>query len=1268
VKRTFSSWFLILILAAGTSLAMAQSATTSLRGSVKDPSGALVPGATVDLTDSETGTSYHATTNSSGFYIFPVVTPAHYLITVESRGFAVQKRTAELLVNQPATLDFTLSVKAEAITVDVSSTTQTLNLTDATIGNSVGNATIQALPMEGRDPVSLLSLQPGVLYFGADTGTADSRQGAVAGGRSDQGNVTLDGLDDNDQLNGTAFAGVLRSTLDSTEEFRVTTSNGTAEAGRSSGAQVNLVTKAGTNNFHGALYEYYRPTNTVANDFFNKNNEVSSGEPNTPQHYVQNVFGGSVGGPIKKDKLFFFFNYEGLRRAIDQVVQATVPTSSFMGTSSTSYNGVLQYIDANNVTHALSASQVSTLDAPCTSPGNYFNGATTCPWGSGGVAQPGADPNLLSYLATEPTATGSAAGDGLNSGSYYFASPTPLTQNTSIFKLDYNLNSANKIFARGNLQKDTTSGAENLPGQGPASFTDDNTKGFSVGHTWTPTANIVNDLRYGFIRQGYQNAGQGKGDYVFIRFYTQPTAQTRNTIEHVPVHNVVDTLNWTRKTHTFSFGGNWRQITNEHGTDANSFNNASTNPYWPAASTLPDPANLGLPSALNNGFSNSYEIAYSTLVGDVSQLTNVYNYKVASPTTATALPDGSFVQRNFRSNEFEWFVQDSWRMRPNLTLTYGVRHTLLQTPYEMNGQQVSPTIDTDAWYKGREAAAQQGQIYEPIMSFAPSGKANGAPGLFPKQKDNFAPRVGIVYSPDAKTSIRAGAGIYFDHYGEGLVNSFDQEGSFGLSTALSNAAGAYGFENSPRFTGEHVMPAYPLPAVTPTQTFPYAPPAGLAAGFGIDWGVDNKLKTPYSESYNLSLQRELPHGFTVEADYVGRLGRHLLEQLDLAEPVNYVDPGGGGSYFAAAAQLSHQVDVNGAGPASVNAIPYFENVFPFMKNFDYVGESATQAIYTNEWAPLRDSAGETFALFDLDIACSANGEYPNCPTTPKFWNSQFSSLYAWDTIGNSSYNALQLTLRHPTAHGLTLDFSYTFSKSLDMNSGTERANEIGSSDNGFTSSAIQNTWNPKLNKAVSDFDTKHLITADWVYQLPVGRGKHVLGNSNRILDAFVGGWQWAGLARWTSGLPYSFFQAGWATDWQLEGFGVQTENIKFKKTLNSSGLPMIFDSTTQATINNGIAYGSPLRNPYPGEEGERNGFRGDGYFDIDSSLTKSWAIGDWAKLKFAGEIYNVSNTPRFDVAPASLNTGMSSGTLGTYGYTLATQGYRRMQLGLRVDF
>jgi len=505
MRRSLSGWMLFLFLATAT-FAFAQSSTTSLRGVVKDPSGALVPGAKVTLVDKSNDKTLKSVTSGAGLYQFSQIPPARYLITVNASGFGEESKTAELLVSQPATIDFTLSLKGDTVTVDVSGTAQTLNLTDATIGNSVSNATIESLPMDGRDPVSLLALQPGVLFLGENLGgsSGDSRQGAVSGSRSDQGNVTLDGVDDNDQINGYAFNGVLRSTLDSTEEFRVTTSNGNADAGRSSGAQVSLVTKSGTNKFHGSLYEYNRPSNTVANDWFIKEQQLSSSLANRPTKYIQNTFGGSVGGPILKDRLFFFFNYEGQRLATNQTVSATTPSAAFK-------SGQIGYVDSTGATQMLTSGQIATLDAAC----------TLC-------TTPGVNAAMEAYYAPVPAATVLAGGDGINNGSLNFSSPAPATLNTSIFKVDYDLNAKNHFFARGNLQKDTAAGAQNLPGQPASNWHEDNTKGLAAGHTFNPTSSIVNDLRYAYIRQSYTDSGIGQGDYVTVRFLTQPTSHSRS--------------------------------------------------------------------------------------------------------------------------------------------------------------------------------------------------------------------------------------------------------------------------------------------------------------------------------------------------------------------------------------------------------------------------------------------------------------------------------------------------------------------------------------------------------------------------------------------------------------------------------------------------------------------------------------------------------------------------------------------------------------------
>jgi hypothetical protein len=1282
VTRSHRGWLFLFFLCAST-FAFSQTATTSLRGIITDPSGALVSGAKVTLVNAADGSSMSAMASSAGLYAFPQIPPARYTITASASGFGSASKSAELLVDQPATIDFTLSIRTTEETVDVSSAAQTLNTTDATLGDSVGNSTIQALPMEGRNPIALLTLQPGVLYLGDpdENNTMDSRSGSVSGGRSDQGNITLDGMDDNDQLNGTAFTGVLRSTLDSTEEFRVTTSNGTADSGRSSGAQISLLTKTGTNAFHGALYEYYRPTNTVANEWFNKYTELYLGEPNIPQKYVMNTFGGAVGGPIKKDRLFFFFNFEGQRQAINEVVTRTLPTQNF-------YSGELGYQDANGNTDWLTASQVTQIDETV----NPASGIPCTP--SIGC---GPNPNVLSYYNALNTAGIygflNTVGDGVNNEGYVFSTPAPKTLNTSIGKIDYILTPKQHIFFRGNLQKDTgnlesgftsascpglvntdTCGVANLPGQPLNTWSEDNTKGFAVGHTWTPTANIVNDVRYGFTRQGYATRGLGSdtGDWVYFRFLDQPTGHALSTIVDVPVNNVVDNLTWTKGNHTLSFGGNWRNIRNNRGTDANSYSSASTNPYWlgdapndPCVLTQDPSCDTDSP-LVGSGFENSYEVAYNTLVGLVPETVQQYNYQVSNPTTGTLVPDGTLIHRHFRGNEFEYYLQDSWRVAPKLTLTFGVRHSILQTPYEANGQQISPTVDTHQWFMNRATAAKAGDLTAgnptpaQLLSFAPSGKANGKPGYWAKQKANFAPRLAFVYAPDVHTTIRVGAGMYFDHFGQAIVNSFDEEGSFGLSNSTVSPASLYFVENSPRFSSAHALP--PLqgcPSPTPTVTYPYTPQANLNCGLAITWGIDNRLKTPYAYGFDVSLQHELPGGFLFEENYVGRLGRHLLTQLDLAEPVNLVDSGGGGAYFPAAAQLSRITDANGANPnATVAPIKYFEDMFPFMAGTDYAGETATQAIYSDLWSGVRDGAGETTAIYLLDL-------YDN-PAGPQydFWQPQFSSLYAWSSIGTSSYNALQFTLRHPASHGFTTDLGYTFSKSIDMGSEAERSNEFSDDSFGY-SSAIQNSWNPKLNKGPSDFDIHSLVTLDAVYALPFGRGQSVLGASSGVLQALVGGWQLSGLSRWASGLPFSLVAPGWATDWQLEAFGVVTEGVQVQKHL-VSGSPQVFAGNFASSINNGIAVGKPVRLPYPGEAGERNNFRGDGYFDVDSSLAKTWDVHEQVKVKFAAEVYNIGNDVRFDDSPANFNGNLTEGALGYYSGMLST--YRRMQFGLRIDY
>ena len=480
-----------------------------------------------------------------------------------------------------------MTVQSTAVTVDVSGEAETLNTTDASIGNSVNNATIQALPMEGRNVTDLLSLQPGVLYLGQQTTEQqdqDGRSGSVAGARSDQTNVTLDGLDDNDQQNGYAFTGVLRSTLDSTEEFRVTTTSSNADAGRSSGAQVTLVTKSGTNKFHGAAYEYNRTSFGYANDWFNKYGRVAMRANRTCRASSSEILlAHRSAAPSRKTSFSFSSTMKASEPRKTRSRPALCPAPPIAReTSLTNIASIpTDPTCAQTSTSTLTSAQIAALDAPC-----LANGVCTTP---------GPNAAVLAFFQQYPMPNGATQGDGYNLCPILFF-PFPGSLNTSILKLDYELSSKHHLFVRGNLQKDTQSGVEDFPGDPPSSRLEDNTKGIAAGETWTITPHIVNDVRYGYIRQGYSNRGTGQGDYTTFRFIndssTDPYYITRTSIVNVPVNNIVDNLTWTKGAHTLGFGGNWRLIHNNRGTDANSYNSATTNPYWYSGNP-PDPSTLG---------------------------------------------------------------------------------------------------------------------------------------------------------------------------------------------------------------------------------------------------------------------------------------------------------------------------------------------------------------------------------------------------------------------------------------------------------------------------------------------------------------------------------------------------------------------------------------------------------------------------------------------------------------------------------------------------
>ena len=298
--RCFRTYAAVCVLVAGlfTTSVLAQISSTSLQGTVTDPSGSAITGASVVLSNPDSKTERNSVTDATGEYRFLALTPGTYTLSITAPGFAAHRQTGlQLLVNTPATVNAQLKLGSATETVTVQSEAPALNLVDASIGDSFGENQVRQIPLEGRNVPDLLSLQAGVAYTGNRPDVDkenDTRNGAVNGARSDQSNISLDGVDVNDQSNGYAFTSVLPVTLDSVQEFRVTTTNYNADQGQGSGAQVSLVTKSGTNSLHGSLYEYHRNTITSANDYFIKQSELAANEPNQPLKLIRNIFGGSV--------------------------------------------------------------------------------------------------------------------------------------------------------------------------------------------------------------------------------------------------------------------------------------------------------------------------------------------------------------------------------------------------------------------------------------------------------------------------------------------------------------------------------------------------------------------------------------------------------------------------------------------------------------------------------------------------------------------------------------------------------------------------------------------------------------------------------------------------------------------------------------------------------------------------------------------------------------------------------------------------------------
>jgi hypothetical protein len=1256
---------LSLVLSVFAAIGYSQAGTAGVSGTIRDNNGAVVPGATVRLLNTATGFERTTTTSSDGVYSFAAIPPATYTLEVTASGFKKLVNSGLVLaVDTNARFDSALEAGDVSAVVNVNATSieSIVNTQDAALGNNVNSEQIIQLPTDLRRVNDLLALQPGV-----------TRDGYVAGGRSDQANITLDGVDINDQQSGGRSGSgdvtqdsALRATTESVEEFRITTVGANSNQGRSSGAQVSLITKSGTNNLRGAAFWFKRPTFGSANNFFNN----LAGQPRPSLD--RDVYGGAIGGPIIKDKLFFFYSYEGQYQTQQQSVNRVVPlahigqgTIRFNGTGPAGCSGGICNVTVNTLRNTV------------------FTEA--------GINQTVV--NLMGDVTSRYPSNNTIVGDGLNTGGYLFNAPTTDKENTHIARFDWNPWDNQQIFVRGNYQSDNSTLAPAFEDTPQGNFWS-HPYGFVVGHNWTISSNKINNFRYGLTRQAFSQQGDSSDNNMFFRFVFAPRLYTRTLDRVTPVHNITNDYTWIKGDHTVQVGGNVRIIRNQRNTYANAFDNAVTNPSWYAESgAVLDGAFNAAGYSIDGGDIASVQAASAALIGRWNDYGAAYTFD----RDGSILPAGSPSSRSFATEEYDTYVQDVWKMNSQLTLTMGIRYAVSRPVYEQNGFQVVPSVRLGDYFETRRQYAETGVPYNEPIQFQLAGPANDGPGFYSMDWNNWQPRIAAAWSPQFKSGflgklfgkngesvIRGGFGITNDYFGGQLAVSFDGLSTIGFTSESSIGANTYdvttanGLPLAPLITGfNQDVRSFPF-LEPPVQRFDT--PADQQQR--IESSLDSTITSPTHYTWNVSWGRQLPKGMYFEASYIGRAARDLFGSRDIMALNNLRDPVSGMDWYEAAGIL-HDLRLTNTQISAIQPIAYFENLFPQLgaRFWGNPNLSSTQAVYrlvarrcvnnaprVNGVCPTGTAIGGsnildwTYVQALIDDDCSVNDDCTGGAWSNMFFHPQYAAFSAFGTFAKSNYHGGTFSMRQRLGNVLRYDLNYTFAKSMDDVSGLQ-------TDGSYGGQFLLNPLRPEDQYALSDFDVRHSINANFLFDVPIGRGRAWFGDMNRLADAFAGGWSLSGIFRWNTGQPFSppFDQAQWATNWNVQSNGFRTGPIDYGVVRDTQN---IF-ADPQAAFN-------AMRNARPGETGERNTLTGPGFSVLDLGLSKSITM-PWSeeqKLQLRWEVFNVTNVQYFAInnitrASYGLPQDPQLGTAGANFGKIMTdiQGVpRRMQFGLRYSF
>jgi hypothetical protein len=1261
----------LLLLLFSVSLTPGQALRGRIEGTVKDPQGQAVSNAKIVVTNTGTGETLNATSTSEGSFVVTEVKPGAYKITAEVQGFkktSIEGITVQVATVSTVTIQLELGTITEEVTISGDDAQEVVNTSTAEVGNVVDREKILDLPLDGRNPFELTALNAGVQ-------TKTNADGEVAsfsinGNRTVANNLTVDGINASDNFLKTpsnVTLSVIPVSVESIGEFRVTTALPAAEFGRGT-AQINAVTASGTNKFRGSVFNFHRNTVFNANTFFNNSTILENGQNVAREPLLRNQFGGRLGGPIIKDKTFFFTSYEGKRESRGLSRNRLVYTSQ-------ARQGIFRYLKGRATTPA------NVLLAPGTAPASIITGipagtvtcattgATALPTGTICVQnvlginanRTTVDPALIAYLSAAPPPNNFQIGDGLNTGGFRFNAKVLSPSDQFSTRFDHRFNEKHSFEATynyGDINFDgdfINSGEEPFPG---APFRTRNTigRGFSGTFRSILSPTMVNEARFGgqISTLTFGNTADiSRGYKIDFATIFDPEDDFLGSNRNLRVLQFTDNVTYVRREHTFKTGIELRSLWVRR---------------YSFTGTLPT---VNFSTDNSAGYSQTAQFSGSTtadfltarvlanaITGAIGTVSQTFN--VVDPGAGVAVR-GAPERRQYSNREVNLYLQDSWRFRPHLTLNLGVRYEYNTAPREANNLGLLPVGGSGALY----GISGPNNLFQPgITGGTPPAlnyPVNGV--LFKADRNNFAPVLGVAWDPfkDGKTSVRGG---YRVSYFQGSFNTIDGtlDDNEGLIITRDVALNTGFLRNG---LAEIPLPTVTIPAAQSIQT-----------NSTVDIrAFDENLRTPYVHDFSFGVQREILKGTSLEIRYVGNRGKSLYRGFDVNEVNIFAKDTVTGQTFLEAFQIA-QRNLNlfraqfPTATASFQCTAALIGCTPnplmdalFMGQTTGTGNNYVQAVFVQRVEEGRAGDFADYVTRIRTLNGVRGGSFLNAVAAGRLprnflrANPDVRGAQLFTNGSTSAYDGLQIELTRRLRGGLRIQASYTFSKGL--------SDFIGSTGDTNSFLTLRDT-----HREYAQFNNTHQFLTNAIYQLPFGRGKTFLRNTKGITRQLVSGWQVSAIVRYVSGDPLSLTSRR------------GTYNRDDRSATNTVDVALTGDEIRALTgvqnlpggvfyLNPNLAPGSSsdasqvvFRNPQAGTIGSLglSSIFGPRNYNVDFSALKRTRIAENMNLEFRAEIFNLLNTVNFD----NPDTNINSANFGRISNTVGRP--RLMQFALRLNF